>query len=74
VGFEPTISASEWPQTYALDRAALAPALISLVNIINGVDYSFCNGEMYYTLCVSYGKKPIKIAFKRANLHVTGEV
>ena len=22
VGFEPTISASEWPQTYALDRAA----------------------------------------------------
>ena len=22
VGFEPTISACEWPQTYALDRAA----------------------------------------------------
>ena len=22
VGFEPTIPASEWPQTYALDRAA----------------------------------------------------
>jgi len=22
VGFEPTISAGEWPQTYALDRAA----------------------------------------------------
>jgi len=21
VGFEPTISAAEWPQTYALDRA-----------------------------------------------------
>ena len=23
VGFEPTISAGEWPQTYALDRAAI---------------------------------------------------
>jgi len=22
VGFEPTISAGEWPQTYALDRTA----------------------------------------------------
>jgi hypothetical protein len=22
VGFEPTVSAGEWPQTYALDRAA----------------------------------------------------
>ena len=26
VGFEPTISASEWPQTYALDRAATGAA------------------------------------------------
>jgi len=27
VGFEPTISAGEWPQTYALDRAATGTGL-----------------------------------------------
>ena len=33
VGFEPTISAGERPQTYALDRAATGPALIAVVTI-----------------------------------------
>ena len=28
VGFEPTISAGEWPQTYALDRAATGTGLL----------------------------------------------
>ena len=30
VGFEPTISASERPQTYALDRAAIGTDMLSL--------------------------------------------
>ena len=33
VGFEPTISAGEWPQTYALDRAAI------------GTDIRYCQGS-----------------------------
>ena len=28
MGFEPTISAGEWPQTYALDRAATGTGFI----------------------------------------------
>ena len=37
VGFEPTISAGEWAQTYALDRAASGTAipLCYLLNILN---------------------------------------
>ena len=30
VGFEPKISAGEWPQTYALDRAATGTGMIYL--------------------------------------------
>ena len=32
VGFEPTIPASEWPQTYALDRAAIGNGKYDSVN------------------------------------------
>ena len=31
VGFEPTISAGEWPQTYASDRAATGTGLRGLI-------------------------------------------
>jgi hypothetical protein len=34
VGFEPTISADERPQIYALDRPALGPALLLLMHLI----------------------------------------
>ena len=34
VGFEPTISASEWPQTYALDRAATGTGMWNAVHEI----------------------------------------
>ena len=37
VGFEPTISAGERPQTYALDRAATGPG------VVNGVDITVYN-------------------------------
>ena len=33
VGFEPTISAGEWPQTYALDRAATGTGLSLITDI-----------------------------------------
>ena len=36
VGFEPTISAGEQPQTYALDRAALGPTIKPYIIIIAG--------------------------------------
>ena len=32
VGFEPTISAGEWPQTYALDRAATGTGMNVISN------------------------------------------
>ena len=35
VGFEPTISAGERPQTYALDRAATGTGRFILVTTIN---------------------------------------
>jgi len=35
VGFEPTISAGEWPQTYVLDRAAIKTGFfLDLGNLI----------------------------------------
>ena len=33
VGFEPTISAGEWPQTYALDRAATGTGCERIIRI-----------------------------------------
>jgi len=35
VGFEPTISAEEQPQTYALDRAAIGTGIIFVIIILN---------------------------------------
>ena len=35
VGFEPTISADEWLQTYALDHAATGAGIIPLMLSIN---------------------------------------
>jgi len=40
VGFEPKISAGEWPKTYALERAATGTGIVGLVNfdiLITGV-------------------------------------
>jgi len=39
VGFEPTISASERPQTYALDRAAIGTGSVEGVVIKNFIKY-----------------------------------
>ena len=36
VGFEPTMSADERPQTYALDRAATATGKVSVQNVYYG--------------------------------------
>jgi len=43
VGFEPTISADERPQTYALDRAAIRiGGLCLLTEYLNITDANFC--------------------------------
>jgi t-SNARE complex subunit (syntaxin) len=34
VGFEPTISAGDWPQTYVLDRAATETGIVCYIIII----------------------------------------
>ena len=34
VGFEPTLSAGQWPQTYALDRAATGTSTVDSVQQI----------------------------------------
>ena len=34
VRFEPTISAGEWPQTYALDRAATGAGIVHTLRLI----------------------------------------
>ena len=38
VGFEPTISAGEWPQTYSLDRAATGTGVFCLVHTLNNLE------------------------------------
>ena len=50
VGFEPTISAGERPQTYALDRAATGPAeenaaFIFRVDVVYVLTTAFCCGS-----------------------------
>ena len=42
VGFEPTISAVERPQTYALDRAATGTGTYSLVSNKSANDQQLC--------------------------------
>ena len=50
VGFEPTVSAGERPQTYALDRAATGdgPKHVELNEIINKVLLLLLVGCLYY--------------------------
>ena len=38
VGFEPTISTGERPQTYALDRAATGTGLVNMLDIVKRGD------------------------------------
>jgi len=50
VGFEPTVSASERPQTYALDRAATGPGAfyqqhLQFVGVFNVYTYKFGSKE-----------------------------
>ena len=45
VGFEPTISAGERPQTYALDRAATGTVLVQF--ICNELDFKIKNNPGY---------------------------
>ena len=43
VGFEPTISAGDWPQAYALDRAAIGNGTKSILEYLlffQNVEYS----------------------------------
>ena len=50
VGFEPTISAGERPQTYALDRAAVGPTNTdnSMVKCVVSVDTMMENGNTVF--------------------------
>ena len=49
VGFEPTISAGERPQTYALDRAATGTGLYSSLHIKLYTCLQICLGSSYQT-------------------------
>ena len=46
VGFEPTISADERPQTYALDRAATGSGIYFYYNLQNQTKY--CTDTTFY--------------------------
>ena len=51
VGFEPTVSASERPQTYALDRASTGTGIGRTVRVLNNRNMSFniCHPEVFNT-------------------------
>ena len=48
VGFEPTISAGERPQTYALDRAATGTGSNCICICINQIKFCLCFEKFYY--------------------------
>jgi hypothetical protein len=50
VGFKPTISADEWPQTYALDRATTGTGKWGVTICI----LQLCSVSLSLTLCVMY--------------------
>ena len=57
VGFEPTISAGERPQTYALDRAATETGIYVYSNVIILVNYIFteCGPGSSVGIATDYG-------------------
>jgi len=42
VEFEPTISTEEWPQTYALDRAAVGPDKLKYIKMYFILLFMYC--------------------------------
>jgi len=67
VGFEPTASAGEWPQTYALDRAATH---ISPLHYLNKSGKDYFTGRLLtqiglYQLSVH---RPANLSYKRRPL------
>ena len=55
VGFEPTISESERPQTYALDRAATGTGSVELVSTLNESDL---DKTLYLLHATKLGREP----------------
>ena len=53
VGFEPTISAGERPQTYALDRAATGTGILQLLEEINFHSILMCVIKFYKLFSVA---------------------
>ena len=47
VGFEPTISAGERPQTYALDRTATGTGTYIVLTVANNVGTNCCSKTKY---------------------------
>ena len=47
VGFEPTISEGEGPQTYTLHRAATGTGLVCLVRLIYFAEFCCIRGNLY---------------------------
>ena len=56
VGFEPTISAGEQPQTYALDCAATGTGMMMMMMMII-IIIMYCNNNFNVKCWVSYGLK-----------------
>ena len=56
VGFEPTISAGEWPKTYALDRAATGTGVTILEQKqIVSADIRWQNNTLTNEMHISFG-------------------
>jgi len=55
VGFEPTISSGDWPQTYALDRAATRTGMangLQSQNLTSSLSSSYC-----MNVCIKVGMR-----------------
>jgi len=65
VGFEPTISAGDRPQTYALDRAAIGTVICNYIRETNYVPRSYSAVATIYGTCdgISHDKRYVLLHY-----------
>ena len=67
VGFEPTISAVERPQTYALDRAATGTGIIIIIIIYSIISFNMPSHQPDGRFCHSTALKRTQNTHKEQN-------
>ena len=69
MGFEPTISAGEWPQTYALDRLTTGTGIyLNSVQLYSSIEWTAIWSDIHYSFfATKTGNFPLKSYLKLGN-------